>query len=104
MIAAALTSPKAIKCSPLKSGIATVTVCAFESDVIVKPNKKSFQTLMKERIAVVKTPGAASGRITRHKVPRRLHPSILAASSRSGGNSRKNDVRKYTVIGKEMSR
>jgi hypothetical protein len=45
---------------------------------------------MKTRIAVVKTPGAASGRITLRNACSGVAPSICAACSSSQGISRKN--------------
>ena len=48
---------------------------------------------MKARIAVVASPGAASGTITLRKAWKFVAPSTSAASSRSLGISRKNDTR-----------
>ena len=53
-------------------------------------NRKSFQQKMKTRMAVVTTPGAASGAITRRNAWAWVAPSILAAFSRSHGICRKN--------------
>ena len=56
-------------------------------------NRKSFQQAMKTRIAVVKTPGIASGAITLRNAWYGVAPSILAAFSSSHGISRKNAER-----------
>jgi hypothetical protein len=51
---------------------------------------KSFQAKMKTRIAVVNTPGAASGAITFVNAWNGVAPSICAACSSSHGISLKN--------------
>ena len=53
-------------------------------------NRKSFQQKMNTRIAVVKTPGAASGTMTLRNAWNGVAPSIFAAFSSSQGISRKN--------------
>ena len=45
------------------------------------------------------TPGSASGMAIRKKNPRRLEPSMAAASSISLGMPRRNGVRMMTVVG-----
>ena len=79
----------------------TVWVASFESWLA---SRYSFQLAMNARIAVVKTAGAASGRITCRNAWTRVQPSIRAASSSSHGISRKKEVSVYTVSGstKEM--
>src|SRR6059058_2442484 len=63
--AAAIDPVGCVNCdAPGNCEIAAGTVCAFEVDVSDTANTKSFQAKMKTRIAVVKTPGAASGAIT----------------------------------------
>ena len=59
---------------------------------------------MNERMAAAKTPGAVSGTITSHSARILVAPSTSAASSRSGGRSRKNEVMNHTVIGKVSTR
>src|SRR5437868_12398795 len=65
------------------------TVCAFLVDVSEKAKTKSFQAKMKTRIAVVNTPGAASGAITLVKAWNGVAPSTCAACSSSHGISLK---------------
>src|SRR4051812_26624171 len=50
--------------APVKNASAAGTVRAFEVEVRVLANRKSFQAKMNTRIAAVNVPGAASGRIT----------------------------------------
>src|SRR3954453_11127558 len=50
--------------APGNCEIAAGTVCAAFVDVSENANTKSFHAKMKTRIAVVKTPGAASGAMT----------------------------------------
>ena len=59
-------------------------------DVSEIANTKSLQQYRNTRIAVVKTPGAASGTITRRNACIGVAPSSAAARSRSHGISRKN--------------
>src|SRR6266571_309710 len=59
---------------------------------------------MNVRIAAAKTPGAVSGTIISHRARIREAPSTRAASSRSGGRSRKNEVINQTVIGGLITR
>ena len=59
----------------------------------------SFHAAMNTMIAVVKTPGAASGRITLRNACPGVQPSICAASSSSYGICRKNAVRFHTASG-----
>src|SRR3954454_22848380 len=66
------------------------TVCAFFVDVSEKANTKSFHAKMKTRIAVVNTPGAASGAMILRNAWPGVAPSTWAACSRSHGISRKN--------------
>ena len=59
----------------------------------------SFHTAMKVMIAVVNTPGAASGRITLRNAWIGVQPSTIAACSSSTGSWRKNAVRFHTHSG-----
>ena len=59
----------------------------------------SFQAATNTMIAVVKTPGAASGRITFRKAWPCVQPSIIAACSSSAGICRKNATRIHTARG-----
>ena len=66
------------------------TVRAALVEVSVFAKRKSFQAKMNTRIAVVKTPGAASGAITFVKACVGVAPSTCAACSSSHGISLKN--------------
>src|SRR3954469_4132179 len=59
-------------------------------EVSEMPYAKSFQAMKNAMIAVVKTPGAASGTITLRKACQVVAPSTCAACSISQGISRKN--------------
>src|SRR5579871_1214407 len=76
--------------APVKKAIAAGTVRAWVVDVREIENRKSFHATMNTRIAVVTSPGAASGAITRMKAWSGVAPSTAAARSRSHGISRKN--------------
>src|SRR3954471_23334330 len=76
--------------APGNCEIAAGTVCALFVEVSEKANTKSFQAKMNTRIAVVKTPGAASGAMTLVKAWNGVAPSTWAACSSSHGISRKN--------------
>ena len=54
---------------------------------------------MNVMIAVVNTPGAASGMITLRNACPGVHPSTIAACSSSTGSCRKNAVRFHTASG-----
>src|SRR5262249_50031319 len=75
---------------PVKLAMAAGTVRAAPVDVSEMANRKSFQQKMNTRIAVVTTPGAASGTITDRNACAGVAPSIFAAFSSSHGISRKN--------------
>ena len=60
---------------PVNLLIATVAVCLLASCRKVRASKNSFQAPMNTMIAVVKTPGAASGRITLRKATPGVQPS-----------------------------
>src|SRR5204863_10161752 len=63
--AAAMLPVGAVNCDgPVKKASAAGTVRDAFDEVSVIANRKSFQQKMKTRIAAVKVPGAASGRIT----------------------------------------
>src|SRR5688572_30329622 len=66
---------------PVKNASAAGTVRARFVDVSEVANRKSFQAKMNTRIAEVKTPGAASGAITRRKAWNGVAPSTRAALS-----------------------
>ncbi len=70
--------------------MAAGTVRARSVEVSESANRKSFQAKMNTSTAEVKTPGAASGTMTRWKVWNGVAPSTRAALSRSQGISRKN--------------
>src|SRR5439155_515319 len=76
--------------APGNCEIAAGTVCACGVEVSETAKTKSFQAKMKTRIAVVKTPGAASGAMTLVKAWNGVAPSTAAACSRSQGISLKN--------------
>src|SRR5207302_6946877 len=75
--------------APLKKASAAGTDRALSVDVSEIAKRKSFQAKMNTRMAVVKTPGAASGAITLVKAWKGVAPSIWAACSSSQGMSRK---------------
>src|SRR5690348_16727767 len=75
---------------PVKNAIAAGTVRADSVEVSEIANRKSFQQKMNTRMAVVNTPGAASGAMTRRNACPGVAPSIFAAFSSSQGISRKN--------------
>src|SRR4029077_15429846 len=75
--------------APVKKASAAGTVRALSVDVSEMEKRKSFQAKMNTRMAVVKTPGAASGAITFQKAWKGVAPSICAACSSSHGISRK---------------
>ena len=52
--------------------------------------RKSFHAAWKVKMATVASAGMESGRITRHRICSVLAPSMMAASSKSGGMVRKN--------------
>src|SRR2546429_808089 len=76
--------------APGNCEIAAGTVCACGVEVSETAKTKSFQAKMKTRIAVVKTPGAASGAMTLVNAWNGVAPSTAAACSRSQGISLKN--------------
>src|SRR3954466_11528591 len=77
--------------APGNDEIAAGTVCAWFVDVRDTAKMKSFHAKMKTRMAVMNTPGAASGTITFWKAWNGVAPSTCAACSSSHGISRKND-------------
>src|SRR3954451_17309778 len=67
--AAAMLPVGEVNCdSPVKNAIAAGTVRDEFDDVSEIANTKSFHAKMNTRIAAVKTPGAASGKMMRRKV------------------------------------
>src|SRR4051812_12478691 len=76
--------------APVKKARAAGTGRALLVDVSEIPNTKSFQQAKNARIAVVKTPGAASGTMTLRNACQGVAPSTCAACSISQGISRKN--------------
>src|SRR6266702_7291456 len=93
-----------MRCSELKRVIPTVIGWAVSSVVMVRTKRKSFQTAINERMAAAKTPGAVKGTITYQRACKREAPSIRAASSRSGGRSRKNEDINQIDSGKVRTR
>src|SRR5438445_8400726 len=75
---------------PVKKPSAAGTVRALSVDVSEMAKRKSFQAKMNTRMAVVKTPGAASGAITLVKAWKGVAPSIWAACSSSQAMSQQN--------------
>jgi len=74
-------------------------VCALLK-VKNKANNNSFQENMKQNTATVAKEGAASGRTTLRRTPNTEQPSIIADSSTSLGNSRKNSLIIQTTKGR----
>src|SRR4029078_385469 len=75
---------------PWKKDRAAGTVRALFVDVSEMANRKSFQQKKNVRIAVVNTPGAASGTMTLRNACQGVAPSTCAACSISQGICRKN--------------
>ena len=75
---------------PVKNASAAGTVRARSVDVSEMPSTNSFQQKKNVRIAVVNTPGAASGTITLRNACHGVAPSTWAACSISHGIWRKN--------------
>ncbi len=65
------------------------TVYISSELITISAQMKSLKTPMKVKMASVARAGFASGMITRHRTPKRLHPSMKAASSSSRGIERK---------------
>src|SRR5438034_6286235 len=82
-----------------KRAIATGTV-ARSRDVRLSATGNSFQLKMNARMPDAIRPGMTSGSVTRRNASSGRQPSTSAASSISGGNSRKNARISHTVIGK----
>src|SRR5262249_52694012 len=78
--------------APVKKASAAGTVRERSVEVRVIANRKSFQQKKKVRMAVVNTPGAASGTITLRNACHGVAPSSCAACSSSTGIWRKNAV------------
>src|SRR3954452_10853539 len=76
--------------APGNCEMAAGTVCAAFVDVSENAKTKSFHAKMKTRIAVVKTPGIASGAMTFVNACIGDAPSTCAACSSSHGISLKN--------------
>lgn len=86
---------------PENWAIATVTGCEAGVCDIEFAIMNSFQAEMKTRIAVVNTPGTASGRMIRRNAWTGVQPSTRAACSSSHGMARKKLVRIHTPSGSE---
>src|SRR6185436_3152005 len=76
--------------APVKNDSAAGTVRARSVEVSEIASRNSFQQKKKVRIAVVNTPGAASGMITLRNACQAVAPSTCAACSISQGIWRKN--------------
>src|SRR5262245_33998241 len=76
--------------APWKNASAAGTVRALLVEVSEIANRKSFQQKKKVRIAVVNTPGVASGMMTLRNACHWVAPSTWAAYSISHGICRKN--------------
>src|SRR5581483_2130001 len=68
-----------------------------EMNVIAYTN--SCVLSVNEKITTVRTPATEIGTTIRAKAPSRLHPSIIAASSRSFGMALKNPIRSQVQNG-----
>src|SRR4051812_28398891 len=75
--------------APVKNDKAAGTVRALSVEVSEMASRNSFQQKKKVRMAVVNTPGAASGTITFRKACHAVAPSTWAACSISQGICRK---------------
>src|SRR6476660_5832607 len=76
--------------APVKNESAAGTVRALSVEVSEIASRNSFQQKKNVRIAVVNTPGAASGTITLRNDCQAVAPSTCAACSISHGICRKN--------------
>ena len=76
--------------APVKNDSAAGTVRARFVDVSEMASRNSFQQKKNVRMAVVNTPGAASGTMTRRNACHAVAPSTWAACSISHGICRKN--------------
>ena len=106
MTPAAICSPKGAwnSVAPVNFEMATVAVCSSGLLTIESAMMNSFQLWMKVRIAVVKTPGAASGSRILRNACHLVQPSIMAASSKSKGSAFINVVRFQTASGMAKDR
>ena len=66
----------------------TATVCVAGS-VRTLANSTSFQPTKSEKTNVMIMPGTASGKMILRSAPKRVHPSIIAASSKEMGICRR---------------
>src|SRR5690625_2686830 len=90
--------------APVKKDSAAGTGRAAVVDVREMPYTKSFHAMKKAMIAVVNTPGAASGTIALRNAWNGVAPSTCAACSSSQGIWRKNAVRVQIEIGRVRDR
>src|SRR5207247_3232580 len=95
----AATSPKSTVNRPWNSAMATGIVFAWAEDVKINAYRNSSHARRNPKRAVARSPERASGSVTRNSAPRRLAPSILAASSRSRGMVRKCPLRIHRTNG-----
>ncbi len=72
-----------VACTKLRSQIGSVSDSGRVMITSAKTN--SFHAWMKAKMLVETSPGARSGNVMRQNAWARLHPSIMAASSRSTG-------------------
>ena len=84
MTATAAISPHSVPTAVTNPASPVVIVRALEL-VSTEANRYSFQAKSQVSSAVVAMPGAASGMITRQRIPITEQPSIIAASSSSVG-------------------
>ena len=106
MTPAAIWEPKGVSNwdSPVNFDSSTVAGCMEGLTIIVTATRNSFQAPMKMMMAVVKMPGAASGRMTLRNAWPGVHPSTMADCSSSWGICRKKLVRFHTASGREKDR
>src|SRR5699024_5359379 len=90
--------------APVKKDRAAGTGRAAVVEVSEMPYTKSFHAMKKAMIAVVNTPGAASGTMALRKAWKGVAPSTCAACSSSQGIWRKNAVRVQMEIGRVRER
>ena len=60
-------------------------------EISISANSSSLQAAVKTKPSVAAMPGSVSGRMIWRKAPKRVAPSIIAASSRSFGMPSKKD-------------
>src|ERR1700684_3980928 len=88
---AAIICPKSTENFDTKDNSPTGKVLAWDEEFNIHANSNSLQAAVKTKPPVAAMPGSVRGRMMRRKAPKRVAPSIMAASSRSLGMASKKD-------------